>query len=41
MIATAIPAARRPYSMGVAPELSFKKRRTTAEIAVFKDNTRL
>jgi len=29
MIATAIPAAIRPYSIAVAPELSFKKRRTS------------
>src|SRR3974390_1046949 len=29
MIATEIPAAMRPYSMAVAPELSFKKRRTS------------
>ena len=29
MIATEMPAAIRPYSMAVAPELSFKKRRTS------------
>jgi hypothetical protein len=29
MITTDMPAAMRPYSMAVAPELSFKKRKTS------------
>ena len=32
IIATEMPAAIRPYSMAVAPELSFKKRRTCSWI---------
>src|SRR3974377_608744 len=34
MIATEIPAAMRPYSMAVAPELSLKKRITSLFILV-------
>src|SRR6516165_11799103 len=34
MITTAIPAAMRPYSMAVTPELSFKKRRTSLLIEI-------
>jgi hypothetical protein len=36
MIATEMPAAIRPYSMAVAPELSFKKRRTSLLIGWFQ-----